>query len=290
MPITHSPLATVYVLPHDFRMTSRDGAGDQSHLGAYRQYQLAADRPRSTVNLRCYHITRLMRDVRSPLAATTEDLVEWLAQHTTWSTETRRSYRASMRSFYGWAHASGRIPADPSRALPLIRPKAGIPRPAPEDTIRGALERAEHRERLMIMLGAQAGLRRGEIAQVHTRDVVPDLGGWSLRVRGKGRRERLVPLLGELARALRAQPAGFVFPSPAGGHLTPAHVGKLMSRALGPDVTPHQLRHRFATRAYAQSGDLYAVQDLLGHAKPETTEIYAQMPTGRTRSIVEAAA
>lgn len=282
-------MANVYVLAQDRAMTSNDAGHHPSLLPAYREWLRAADRPESTVQLRCYHITRLARDLAPVLALSTDDLIAWLASKE-WGTETRRSYRASLRSYYRWAHVAGHIGADPAAALPQIRPRAGLPRPASEQTILKALSRADDRERLMVMLGAQAGLRRAEIAAVHTRDVVEDLDGWSLRVKGKGRRERLVPLRAELARALRSQPDGWVFPSPAGGHLTPAHVGKLMSALLGPGVTSHQLRHRFATKAYAVDHDLFAVQQLLGHAKPETTMIYTQLPAGRTRSIVESIA
>lgn len=283
-----------YVMAQDAGMTNRKGAARHPagaiDLRAYREHLEAADRPSTTVYLRCYHVSRLVRDIPQPLEASTEDLITWFASNTSWGTETKRSYRASLRSYYGWAYISGRIPADPTTALPRIQPRAGMPRPAAEDLIREALHQAKDRERLMIMLGAQAGLRRSEIAKIHTRDVVAEMGGWSLRVHGKGRRERLVPLTPALARALRALPEGWAFPSPTGGHLTPAHVGKLISRALGPDATSHQLRHRFATRAYAVDHDLFAVQQLLGHSKPETTMIYTQLPAGRRRAIVESMA
>ncbi len=258
-------------------------------LDHYTAWLRASGRPQTTIDLRCYHIRRLARAVPDPLAATTEQLVDWLAGHA-WAPATRRSYRSSLRTYYAWAHITSRITHDPARLLPAISTRAGIPRPAGEDCISAALTAAEPRVQLMIRLAAQAGLRRGEIAKVRLDDVTEDLDGWSLRVQGKGDRERLVPLTKALALALRASEAGWIFPSPGGGHLTPAHTGKLISRALGPGVTAHCLRHRFATRAYGAGQDLLSVQQLLGHAKPETTMIYTQIPAGAKRAIVDAAA
>ena len=81
-----------------------------------------------------------------------------------------------------------------------------------------------------------------------------------------------------------------MFTSPAGGHLTPGHVGKLIGRALPDGVTAHMLRHRCATAAYAGTRDLRAVQELLGHARPETTAAYVATPGEAIRAAVAAAA
>lgn len=257
-------------------------------LDRYRQWLRAGDRPLTTINLRCYHIARLGR-THDLLEVSGQDLITWMASHD-WGTETLRSYGASFRGFYQWTHHSGLTPTNPALDLPRVRTRPGIPRPAAEEVITAAIAAAEPRVRLMIRLQAQAGLRRGEVARVHSRDLHQDLDGWSLRILGKGDRERMVPLQRVLAAELRALPYGWAFSSPAGGHLTPAHVGKLVSRALGPGVVPHQLRHRFATRVYAVDHDLLTVQQLLGHSKPETTAIYTQAPTGAKRRMVDQAA
>lgn len=94
-----------------------------------------------------------------------------------------------------------------------------------------------------------------------------------------------------LAAALRATcDGGWAFPSDRGGHLTPAHVSRLVGRLLPPGVTMHSLRHRFATRAYAVATDLLTVQALLGHASPSTTLRYVQLPDDGLRRTVLAAA
>lgn len=128
----------------------------------------------------------------------------------------------------------------------------------------------------------------GELARVRREDVETDLVGWSLRVTGKGGHVRMVPLPEDLSALIRNRPPGWVFPSSHGGHLTPHHLGKLITRWLPGDLTTHTLRHRCGTVAYAATRDLRAVQELLGHAKPETTAIYTAVPDGAVRAAVAA--
>lgn len=261
-------------------------------LTSWATWMRAAGRPVSTIALRCYHVHRVMKEIETdPWSLTTEDLVIYLGGKT-WSPETRRSYRSSLRQFYAWAQATGRRQDNPAALLPTIKLPRGIPRPTPDLMFRAALAEADDRSRLMVQLAAWCGLRRGEIARVRRDDVLPDLIGHSLRITGKGGHERLVPLPEDLARTLLAAPPGWLFPSPhrAGLHLTPHHVGKIVSALLPDGWTTHTLRHRCATVAYASTRDLRAVQELLGHAKPETTARYTQVPAGALRAAVTAAA
>lgn len=227
-----------------------------------------------------------------PWEVTSGDLLAWTGSKV-WATETRRSVRASLRGFFAWGVMAGHLDRSPAAELPSIRPSIPRPRPAPDAVYRVALAAAGERERLMLRLAAEAGLRRAEVAQVHARDLVEDLAGWSLVVHGKGQRERLVPLGAGLALALRARvhaTGGYAFPGDDGGHLSPRWVGKLITRLLPEGHTMHALRHRFATRAYAVDRDLLTVQALLGHASPTTTRVYVQVPDDALRRTVEAAA
>jgi integrase len=218
-----------------------------------------------------------------------DELVEWIGGQA-WAAETKRSYRAALRSFYAWAHITGRITANPAGLLPTVRPPIRLPRPTPELVLAAALLAADDRVMLMVLLAARQGLRRGEIAQVHTADLVQDLAGWSLKVHGKGAKERLVPLCDQVRLRLREAPDGFLFPGQIGGHLSPARVGELVSKVLGPGWTTHTLRHRFATACYAGERDLFAVQSLLGHSKPETTRQYVLLPNDALRRAMNWAA
>lgn len=249
----------------------------------------AGGRPHTTLGLRAYHLRRAARELRvHPWTVTTDMLAAALARPG-WAPEYRRSIRASLVSFYSWAQDSGRCPNNPARLLPTVPVPPAAPRPAPEAVLRQALERADPRTLLMIALGAFAGLRRGEIAGVHSDDLQQARDGWVLWVRGKGGRARQVPLPEALAGQIRrAVPAGggYLFPGQIDGHLSPAHVGKLISRALPDPWTAHTLRHRFATAAYRADRDLIAVQQLLGHASVATTQRYTALPDDALRRAV----
>lgn len=246
---------------------------------------------KQTIDLRRYQIRRLADEVgrRSPWDVTEDDLAGWLGGRE-WSLETLRSHRSALRSFYGWAHASGHVSADPARLLRKVAATPGKARPADEDHVHQAIAVADERTYLMLLLGARHGLRRGEISRVHTDHLVKDLGGWSLEVDGKGGKWRTVPLGAETARLIRQRPPGWVFPGGHDGHLTAAHVGRLVSRTLPEGVTTHQLRHRFATIVYQRTNNIVAVQQLLGHASVATTQRYVEVPGESLRAAVESAA
>lgn len=258
-------------------------------IAEWRVWLAASGKPSTTIRLRTNQLLRFAEHQPDLVSATTADMLAWVG-NPRWVASTRKSHRSALTSFYGWAHAFGRVAADQSRKLPAIRVPRRPARPAPESAMRRALLASEPREQLMVSMAGRHGLRRGEIARMHTRDVVEDLVGWSLRVHGKGGKERVIPLAAEVVEQLQAMPDGWVFPSPMGGHLTEHHVGKLIARALPDGWTAHTLRHRFATTAYAGTRDLLAVQELLGHAKPETTRDYVQLPQDALRAAVRAAA
>jgi len=257
----------------------------------------AADRPATTRYLRDYHLRRLANDFpdRDPWSITRTELVDWLAGWS-WSRETRRSYRSSLRSFYAWGQAAGHIAVSPAATLPPITPERGLPRPVPSDRLAAATAAADPRVRLALLLLAETGIRRAELAAAHTDDLLQDCNGWSLRVMGKGRHERRVPVGDSLGQLLTLIPRGWVFPAhhrgdtrgAPRGHLTPAYLGKLVSAALGGGWTAHTVRHRFGTLAYAVERDLRAVQELLGHQKIETTTVYTKVPDGAMRRAAAA--
>lgn len=253
----------------------------------------AAGRSPETIRTRTDHLRRAARALGgSPWAVTEDQLIEWVGV-ARWGRETRRSVYASLRGFWSWSMKAGRCSHSPAAGLPSVKPEDPRPAPVPDRAYRVAVLAADARELLILQLAAQAGLRRGEIAGVHARDLVEDLAGWSLVVHGKGDKDRLVPLPMALARAVEracATGGGWAFPGAVGGHLAPQTVGILASRLLPDGWTLHKLRHRFASRAYAGERDLIAVQRLLGHASVATTQRYVAPPADALRRAVEAAA
>ena len=221
-----------------------------------------------------------------PKDVTTEQIVQAFARQQ-WKPETRKAYRNTISSFFRWLHKSGRRSDDPSLDVPRVKKPHAHPRPCPDRYIAAAMEMATTSERLMIRLGAECGLRRGEIARVHSDDVVADNAGRSLIVRGKGDKQRIVPLPDDLAGIIM-DARGYLFPGRFGGHVEESYIGDHISRLLPDGYAAHTLRHRFATTAYAATHDLFVVAELLGHESVETTEHYVAMPDGRLREATAA--
>jgi integrase len=259
----------------------------------------AAGQSASTIRARRHALVRLGRELRcAPAEVTGEQLVGWFGRQQ-WQPETRRGQRSAVRSFFSWAYRTGRVPDYLADDLPSVRIPGSVARPVPDDAWRRAIAAAGPRVALMMRLAAEAGLRRAEVAQVHTRDVVEGHGGAQLVVQGKGGKTPIVPISAQLAAAVRAGSAGHTTGTPAEGwlfpawprdeHLTANHVGKLVAAALPADWSMHKLRHRFATRAYRGSRNLRAVQVLLGHASVATTQRYTAVDDDEIRAAMMAA-
>lgn len=248
----------------------------------------AAGLSAQTIKSRRYkmaHLAALLMP-SGPEDVTTEQIVQVFARQQ-WKPETRKAYRNTISSFFRWLHKSGRRSDDPSLDVPRVKKPHAHPRPCPDKYIMAAMEKATPSEKLMIRFGAECGLRRGEIARVHSDDVVADSAGHSLIVRGKGDKQRIVPLPDDLANIVM-KTQGYLFPGRFGGHVEESYIGDHISRLLPDGYAAHTLRHRFATTAYAATHDLFVVAELLGHESVETTEHYVAMPDGRLREATAA--
>lgn len=268
--------------------------GWETVLREYAAWQRAIGQPKTTIDLRRHQLGHLGRSLNmAPNRITADDLIGWFSRQD-WQPETRRSYRSGIRGFYRWAVDHHHATDNPADGIPQIKVPVAQPRPAAEEICRAAIANADTRTAIMLRLGAEAGLRRAEIAQVHRRDL---RSGPQLLVHGKGSRERVVPITDALAELIAAGAAGYgggvsngwLFPSDRGGHISPSWVGMLCSAALGPGTTLHQLRHMFASKAYRGTRNLRAVQGLLGHANVAITERYTACDDEERRAAMMAA-
>ncbi|MBK8447936.1 MAG: tyrosine recombinase XerC [Micropruina sp.] len=220
---------------------------------------------------------------------------------------------AAARVFFGWAHATGRLPRDPAAGLRSPRVDRTLPPTLEVDQARQALERlAQDAAAVEDPAGRAAGLRDVAIVEVlYASGVrVGELCGLNLdsldedrqvlRVRGKGDKERTVPLGGPAVRALEAWQAHrhrlagadageAMFVGDRGARIDPRVVRRLVHRMLStvpqaPDLGPHGLRHAMATHLLEGGADLRSVQELLGHASLATTQIYTHVTTERLRT------
>lgn len=259
-------------------------------VDSWRSHMRAAGLAETSIRSRCEHLESLARTRINddPWAITGEDLVGWMGSRAL-ATETRRSRRTSLVQFYEHGVRRGCIEVNPAEQLPKVRAIIPPPRPIPFDVYATAWAEAKDRERLIMRLAIEEGLRRGEIARIHNSDLRRDVDGSSLWVHGKGTRKRTVPLNNSVARDLRAAclaGGGWAFPSPAGGHLTPRYVGDLVGDLLPKPWTLHTLRHAFATELLRSGQNLRIIQELLGHASIATTQRYTAVDDSAKRSAI----
>jgi len=207
---------------------------------------------------------------------------------------------AAWRSFTRFCVRRGVLGADPALALPFPRIPRRLPRTLPARDLGAALdgmdagEPATLRDRALIELAYSSGLRLAELVGLNRGDL--DRSSGLLRVRGKGRRERIVPA-GEAALAAldryleagkRARGRGDepLFLNPRGTRLSGRTVQRVVRHRLagvaaGLGVTPHALRHSFASHLLDRGADLRAIQELLGHRSLASTQIYTHVSRAR---------
>ena len=221
--------------------------------------------------------------------------------------------RSALRQFYRFLVEEGRRPDDPAASLDAPRRGRSLPKLLSAEeaaalvaAARAAGDGAEGRRLCaLVELLYGSGLRVAELASLPLSAI--DRSGRFLRVRGKGAKERLAPLnpgaQDAIQRYLEVRAAFLprgreanrhLFCSRgAAGHLTPARIAQLL-KALAPAagidprrLSPHVLRHAFATHLLDGGADLRAVQQMLGHADIATTQIYTHVAGERLRRIVE---
>ncbi|MBN2564963.1 MAG: tyrosine recombinase XerC [Candidatus Eisenbacteria bacterium] len=234
---------------------------------------------------------------------------------------------ASVRRYIAWMVASRYARRSVQRNLAALRalsrhlkrrramrtdPTLGLSAPRPERRLPSFLTRAETerlfegtaepgqlelRDRAILELLYGTGIRLSELVSLSVRDV--DTAGGLVRVTGKGRKQRIVPLGREASRAIteylrsgngERQADGPLLLSARGARLSGRSVQRIVTRRLAQvsearRLSPHVLRHTFATHMLNAGADLRAVQELLGHASLSSTQIYTHVTTDRLKEI-----
>jgi len=218
---------------------------------------------------------------------------------------------STLRSFFRWACREGHLEKSPAKGLPAPRVPKTLPRAMTLPDTERLLEADEdegfvpERERALFELLYATGLRVSEAAGLDLEDV--DFSARLVRVTGKGSRERIVPFgetAGDALRSYLPSRAALrhgaadedgasgepLFVNARGGRLTPRSMARLLKRrlraaGLPEEISPHALRHTFATHLLQAGADLRAIQELLGHASLSTTQKYTHLDAARLREV-----
>lgn len=218
---------------------------------------------------------------------------------------------SALRQVFLFMYREGLRPDNPATNIESPRAAKPLPKILSEQDVDRLLDTAEQqagngkletlRLHALVETLYATGFRVSELVTLPRRSIGPDTA--MIMVRGKGGRERMVPLGDKARRSItdylkaldaKKEPLSpFLFPSRGKeGHLTRRRVGQMMndlavSAGIAPSaVSPHKLRHAFATHLLANGADLRAVQQMLGHADISTTQIYTHVLEARLKTLV----
>ena len=225
---------------------------------------------------------------------------------------------ATLRSFYKWMLKNQMVQANPMLLIRTPKQTKRLPKAIGVDQIEKLLSAPDNKEtlgardRAILETLYSTGVRVSELVDLNRNDL--DYDGQTLHVRGKGKKERIVPLgshamaairhyltllepdprFNRLRQQLMTDPAVPLFVNKNGGRLSSRSVRRkldkyLKSSGLDPSISPHTLRHSFATHLLDNGADLRSVQELLGHQSLSTTQIYTHLSAMRLRTAYDEA-
>lgn len=207
-----------------------------------------------------------------------------------WASSTMHVVLHALRCFYEWAVQSELIEESPANSITLPRRQSRrLPKVLSAGEVRRLLQcELPPRDRAILLLMLDAGLRLTEVSRLIRSNV--DLQRQTVMIRGKGDKERLIPLSERLHETLESWiyesvgggPQSPLFPGYKDSPIRPRGIGYIIAgigekAGLGQHLSPHCLRHTFATRLLRRGVNLRVVQELLGHANLTTTQIYTHV-------------
>lgn len=291
-------------------------------LSEFIQY-LAAERRYSPLTVRNYK-----RDVErflawldfdaanfDPRTVTADQVREWILFRTEEAHLSAASMNreiASLRTFFRWLQRSGRIEKNVFLSIPSLKTSRRLPAFVPESRMKTVVDECEEesddfdteRDTLLILMLYTCGLRLAEVVGINRDDFSDDYS--SLRVLGKGDKQRVVPILEFVSEKIRSYldliaRQNICISSEKALFLT--HKGKRISRSyvyrtvqaelaragVQGKRSPHVLRHTFATHLLNGGADMREIQELLGHASLQATQVYTHNSIARLREVYEKA-
>jgi len=213
---------------------------------------------------------------------------------------------AAARSFFGFLVSEGTIKANPTENMSSPSVGKALPKPIPINQVRLLLEQPAklssseaRRDRAMLELLYASGMRISELVALNLGDV-NTAGDYFVRCFGKGRKERIIPLYEQIAMTVKqyvdedrpklahGKKDDALFLNARGERLTRQGFWQKLKEyaktaGLGDRISPHTLRHSFATHMLSGGADLRSVQELLGHANISTTQVYTHLTTEHVR-------
>jgi integrase/recombinase XerD len=242
------------------------------------------------------------------LSASRADLLAFMASRIEGGSRPRSTARqlSSFRRFYRHLVRDGALREDPTALIDMPKVGRSLPRSLTEEEVESLLaapavgDPLGHRDRTMLEVLYATGLRVSELVSLKLSSV--NLAQGVLRIVGKGDRERLIPLgeeavqwvqqflLGPRVEILLERQTDYLFPTRRGDRMTRQafwHIIKRHARSAGiqKDLSPHTLRHAFATHLLNHGADLRVVQMLLGHSDLSTTQIYTHVARERLKDL-----
>ena len=264
---------------------------------------LAARRSPNTVRAYGADLAQLSADLNGEMDLRPERLRAYLRRHAP-SPVTRARKLSSLRAFVRYLKLVGEIQTDPTESLEAPIKRKKLPKAISKDQAAELLDQPDDgthsaRDRALLELMYSAGLRVSEVVGIELHNL--DLQQNTVLVLGKGSKERIALFGGTCASALqdyiaceRTPPldGAALFTNPKGVRLSTRTVQNVIKKwakrvGLPPSVTPHTLRHSFATHLLDGGADLKSVQQLLGHESLATTQVYTHISIERLRKTVE---
>jgi integrase/recombinase XerD len=205
-------------------------------------------------------------------------------------TSSRNRKLSTLKTFYRFMVRKAYMKSNPAADIEGAKTEKKLPKPIDLEDINRMIEQVDNlRDRTLLEVLYATGMRREEVVTIKVADI--NFNHSFLRVMGKGGKERYVPIHDEaldlIRKLMSSQDSEWLFVG-EDGHLSKRQVNEIIAKwrdkaGLGW-VTPHKFRHSFATHMFQRGMDIKVLQDLLGHASPNTTQVYTRVSNERNKA------